>query len=26
VAVAVSLTAGPDSPARTWSVALENLR
>ena len=25
-AVSVSLTAGPDSPARTWSVALENLR
>ena len=25
-AVAVSLTAGPDSPSRTWSVALENLR
>jgi Tfp pilus assembly protein FimT len=25
-AVAVSLTAGPDSPPRTWSVALENLR
>jgi Tfp pilus assembly protein FimT len=24
--VAVSVTAGPDSPARTWSVALENLR
>jgi Tfp pilus assembly protein PilW len=24
--VVVSLSAGPDSPARTWSVALENLR
>lgn len=24
--VTVTLTAGPDSPARTWSVALENLR